>query len=276
MPMTRSRAPIHGLLCAAILVSLAGCSTEAPPTSTSPPEARASSHSAVSDTGDAETKPTSGGARPKSCDDTGTVGLPSGAIGGHNALYRTGEPNMLSIFSLKAESRAWQTDCPVPLSIPDAESSEDCHAIAMLPRPAVLTIKHIANTENYALTIAPPDGQPGITIQRTLQPVLSPVEQRLHVTWLMGVADTAFNADIYVHLRDTTGESGGRPHKNYVVEVFAQGELHCDAHRPHLSTCKSDDFPESQECSGNQGRLTGVQVGIKQTDTGTGNEPPTL
>lgn len=275
MSMKRPRTHVQCLLCTAILVSLVGCTAETPPSQNAPPEARAPADTATRNAA-AQKTASDGGAEPMVCTETGTVGLPAGVIGGHNALHRTGEPQVMPIFSLKADSRAWQTDCPVPLTLPVPEPSVDCHADTVLPRPAVLTLTHIADTETYDLTIAPPIGQPGIIIQRVLQPVLSPVEPRQNVTWLTGAADAALNADLYVYLRDTTGESGGRPHKNYVVEVFAKGEQHCDAHRPHLSTCKSDDFPDRAECTPGLGQRQGVQVGIKQTDTGTGNEPPAV
>lgn len=275
MSMTRARTHVQGLLCTAILVSLVGCTAETPPSQTAPPEARAPADATASNMA-TQKSDSNGDAEPRVCAETGTTGLPAGGIGGHNALHRTGETQVMPIFSLKADSRAWQTDCPVPLTLSVPQSSVDCHADTVLPRPAVLTLTHISGTETYNMTIAPPAGQPGVTIQRVLQPVLSPVEPRQNVTWLTGAADAALDADLYVYLRDTTGESGGRPHKNYVVEVFAKGEQHCDAHRPHLSTCKSDDFPERAECTTGLGQRQGVQVGIKQTDTGTGNEPPGL
>lgn len=268
---TISRA-IAGLLVAASLIQLQGCSSE-------PQAPSAAPEPAATDQPPAEARAQALSAdelRPGECAPSGTVALPATSIGGANLLHRSGEPHMLPIVSLKADSRAWQTDCPVPLQFGPLQPSEGCHVEALLPRPARLSLKHIAGSDNYALTIEPMPGHEGKTIQRTLTPAMAPPDHREHVTWLVGKSDAEFAAELYVHLRDTRSGNIRNAHKNYVVEVFASGALNCDVHRPHLTTCRSDDFPDRAPCDGGMTRLGEGEFGIKQTDTGTGNEPPAV
>lgn len=259
---------IRAALGATLLVT-SGCTTSEAP---SPPAAQAPATEAQAPTPQAQAQDFV--TQEKACADDGTVPMPADAVGGFNALFRKDEGVMLPIVSIRTDSLAWQTDCPVPLKFAQPQTTELCTGQEVLPRPALLTLKHIPLSGDYELTIAPPAGKPGKRLTRTLRPISAPAEERKHVTWLQGPADAALAADIYVYLRDTRDAAGKGSHKQYLVEVFAHGEKNCDAHRPHLATCKSEDFPDRPECAPSLAKFTGDQVSIKQTDTGTGNEPP--
>lgn len=267
MSTTTTACPVLRLLSLTLLLQLAACGRTDPP---APPAAEAPDA-----TTQAATAEPASIHRPR-CADDGTVPLPATAIGAGNQLHRSGEPDLLAILSLKADSRAWETKCPVPLDYRPYAEVPGCHVEDVLPRPARLSIQHIVDTDRYSLTIEPLPGHPGKTIKRTLSPVFAPAEDRKHVTWLSGAADDRLAADLYVHMADTRHSDSRGAHKRYVVEVFARGEKHCDAHLPHLSSCRSEDFPGRDPCDANLPKRPEPSFGTKQTDTGTGNEPPAV
>lgn len=267
MSTTTIACPVLRLLSLTLLLQLAACGRTDPP---APPAAEAPDA-----TTQAATAEPASMHRPR-CADDGTVPLPATAIGAGNQLHRSGEPDLLAILSLKADSRAWETKCPVPLDYRPYAEVPGCHVEDVLPRPAQLSIRHVADTDRYTLKIEPLPGHPGKTIERTLSPVLAPADDRKHVTWLVGPADEYLAADLYVHMADTRASADGAAHKRYVVEAFARGEKNCDAHLPHLSTCRSQDFPARDPCKSELPLRAESGFGTRQTDTGTGNEPPGL
>jgi hypothetical protein len=258
------RRPLLALLCAAAFVSLQGCSNSGPAPETAPPPEDSTTRALAAEVdGSAEAA--------RECS-SGTVAMPRGAVGGRNQLHRQGEPNLLPVFSLKSDSKAWQTDCPVPMNAQRSSGSADCTARALLPEKFSLRITRDAAGDTYALELLPTDGSALPPLRRTLHPAYAPRPDQKHVTWLLGKADAQLDAELYVHLRDTSEDiAGARPHKHYVLEVF---DADCSAHLPHLSTCKSEDFREGADCDAQMAKRGTDQVGGKQTDTGTGNEPP--
>lgn len=270
MSTTTTACPVLRLLSLTLLLQLAACGRTDSPAPPAQPAAEAPDA-----TSQAATAEPASMHRPR-CADDGTVPLPATAIGAGNQLHRSGEPDLLAILSLKADSRAWETKCPVPLDYRPYAEVPGCHVEDVLPRPARLSIQHIVDTDRYSLTIEPLPGHPGKTIKRTLSPVFAPAEDRKHVTWLSGAADDRLAADLYVHMADTRHSDSRGAHKRYVVEVFARGEKHCDAHLPHLSSCRSEDFPGRDPCDANLPKRPEPSFGTKQTDTGTGNEPPAV
>ncbi len=267
MSRTTTAYPFLRLLSLTLLLQLAACGRADPPAPRAAEAPDATSQAATAEPAAMQ--------RPR-CADDGTVPLPATAIGGGNQLHRSGEPDLLSILSLKADSRAWETKCPVPLVYRPFAEVPGCHVEDVLPRPARLSIRHIENSDRYTLKIEPMPGHSGRTLERTLTPVLAPADDRKHVTWLVGPADEHLAADLYVHLADTRGSQSGTPHKRYVIEAFARGEKHCDAHLPHLSSCQSEDFPAREPCHPDLRPRADSGFGTRQTDTGTGNEPPAV
>jgi hypothetical protein len=266
MSKTLSQNPLLALLCAAAIVPLQGCSDGAPPSQTAqkPPIDEAATQTS------AEAAEAVAGAAGR-CG-TGTVALASQAIGGRNLLHRKGESDVLPIFSLKTDSNAWQTDCPVPMTAQRSTGASDCVARALLPQRFSLSLAREAGADAYRLHLRPTHGATDAPLLRKLHPVYAPSPDRKHVTWLFGAADDRLGADIYLYLRDTNGETSNNvPHKHYVLEVF---DADCAAHLPHLSTCRSEDFREGADCDIQLAKRGSDQIGTRQTDTGTGNEPP--
>lgn len=258
--------PLLAALCAAALLTLQGCSNPGPAREAAPmAPANESTTRALA----AEVDATAEAAR--GCG-SGTVTLPRGAIGGRNQLFREGETDLLPIFSLKGDSKAWQTDCPVPMSARRSTGSPNCTARALLPEKFSLSISRDDTGDTYTLQLLHADTTAQPLLRRTLHAAYAPRPDQRHVTWLQGKADAQLDAELYVHLRDTSDDAAGaRPHKHYVLEVF---DADCSAHLPQLSTCKSEDFRNGADCNPQLPKRAPDQMGGKQTDTGTGNEPP--
>lgn len=267
MSSTTPACPFARLLSLALVLHLAACGRAEPPAPAAEQATGAAEPTATAVLADTQRL---------GCATSGTVPLPATAIGEGNRLRRSGEPDLLSILSLKADSRAWETKCPVPLAFRPYAEVPGCHVENLLPRPSRVSIRHIANSDRYSLRIEPMPGHSGSTLERTLSPVSAPADDRKHVTWLVGPADRHMAADLYVHMADTRASADGTAHKRYVVEVFARGEKNCDAHLPHLSTCRSPDFPTREPCDDRLPTRAESGFGSRQTDTGTGNEPPGL
>lgn len=210
------------------------------------------------------------------CQPNDYVELDSKSLGEIRTLSRntgTSEEENVTVFSLKPQSRIWQTRCAVELAEQPQSAGNGCRSVPIMRSGSILQIAPLLNGR-YVMHISNLNLPAGGNVAAILEaePVGGKAANSPHTGWLKSSLSTLPDFQFFVYFG--TAISGGKLIKNYIVEAFHLPDQGCISHRPENSLCKHKEAdskdPVGKDCPPTL--ISDVVVYPTQTNTGSGNE----